>query len=170
MHIVDSATNSCKWQNSKQQNQADNLSLDNHLDSNGLEARLSTSRCEASACIQSRLGLICCAAVQAALLAPAKEACGLAILGCVLTIGCVALGASSTNAQLASEAIVELVMVEVACQHVVCSETTVRASLANSGTVSQCSLLVSTAGTSHGRLEARSCTARCEASACNVLT
>merc|ERR1711988_1931132 len=142
MHIVDSVTNSYKWQNSKQRSKLtiSAWSLENHLDSNGLEARLSTARCEASACIQSRLGLICCAAVQAALLAPAKEALGLAILGCILAIGRIALGAPSTDAQLASEAIVELVVVEVACQHVVCSKTTIRASLANSGTIRQCSL------------------------------
>jgi len=61
----------------------------------GLEARIGTGRCEASATVQCGLWLCSGAAVQASLFAPSKEACCLAILGGILTIGSIALGATT---------------------------------------------------------------------------
>merc|ERR1711874_928069 len=60
-----------------------------------LQAWLSSAGREASAAVQCCLGLCGSAAVQAALLAPTKEAGCLAILGGILTIGSIALGATT---------------------------------------------------------------------------
>merc|ERR1711881_567758 len=59
----------------------------------GLHAGISTSGSETGAAVQCSLWCICCAAIKAALLAPAEEARSLAILGCILTVGGIALGA-----------------------------------------------------------------------------
>merc|ERR550537_1768649 len=102
---------------------------------NIVHARISASRSEASAAVQSRLGFVRSAAIQAALLAPAQEAIRLAVLGSILTIGGIALGATRGHTDFACEASVELVMIEIAGHNVVSTQSTVGASFANNSRI-----------------------------------
>merc|ERR1712039_377188 len=123
----------------------------------GLQAWLSHGRREAGAatqCILSRLG-----AGEAARLAPAEEACGLAVLEAVLGNRVVALRATSADAQVGLHASSELVVIDAGE-----TKRPLAASillLANSRGIRKCSLVISAAGTSglqarlsHGRREA----------------
>merc|ERR1719198_1925351 len=103
---------------------------------------------ESSAGAKSGLGWL--GAVKAARLAPAKEAVSLAVCCTVLTGHGVALRAGSADASRCSEALVELVMVELAGDHVVRLGAAVIRLLAGGGRVSEGSLLVSGARTGDG--------------------
>merc|ERR1712159_403520 len=126
--------------------------------------RLGCSDLEASACGKGLLSWL--SAGEAARLAPAKEAIGLAILGAVLTGCCVALRASGADAGRGSEALVELVVVEVASEHIVRAGAAVVGLLASHLRISERGLLISRAGSSGLQLLARLGCSGLEASAC----
>merc|ERR1712046_55273 len=110
-----------------------------------LEAWISNSGCEASACGKSVLGRL--GAGQATRLAPAEEAVCLAVLGTVLASRCVALRACRSDANGCSEAAVELVMIKLASDDVEGCGAAVVGLLANNLRISESSLLISTACT-----------------------
>merc|ERR1711937_925292 len=75
-------------------------------------ARCSNCRGEASAAFETILGRL--SAGEAARLAPAKQACGLAVLEAVVSHGVVALGATRADAEIGLDARRELVVVDAA--------------------------------------------------------
>merc|ERR1712119_100682 len=79
-------------------------------DSSGLHARCWRSGRNTSACWKIDLGWCC--AIQTTLLAPSKQASSLAIFEAIVCSRCVTLGARSADANGASQAAVELVMVD----------------------------------------------------------
>merc|ERR1712066_170809 len=79
-------------------------------DGSGLHARRRRSSRNASACWKVDLGRSC--AIEAALLAPSKQASSLAILEAIVCSHCVTLGARSADANGTSQAAVELVVVD----------------------------------------------------------
>merc|ERR1719503_348239 len=105
---------------------------------------------ESSACGKGLLRWL--SAGKAARLAPAEEAISLAVLGPVLAGCCVTLGATGADAGRGAEARVELVMVEVASEHVVRAGAAVVGLLAGNLRISESGLLISVAGTSGGQL------------------
>merc|ERR1719336_2197901 len=130
---------------------------------NNLHAWVRDSWGETSATTQCILCWLC--AAEATRLAPSKEACGLAVLETIVSDSVVALGASSTDAEVRLNAGHELVMVDA------CDTKSLLAAcillLANSGSISKSCLVISTASTcglkawlSDGRSEA-SATTQC---------
>merc|ERR1712050_536581 len=80
------------------------------LSHHGLHARRRRSSRNASACWKIDLGRCC--AIEAALLAPSKQASSLAIFEAIVCSHCVTLGARSADANGTSQAAVELVVVD----------------------------------------------------------
>merc|ERR1711965_60817 len=97
----------------KQKQQFGSPTKPNHhgwLSHHGLHARRRRSSRNASACWKVDLGRCC--AIQAALLAPSKQAGSLAILEAIVCSHCIAFGAHRTDANSGSQAAVELIMVD----------------------------------------------------------
>merc|ERR1712063_61358 len=109
---------------------------------NNLHAWVCNGWREASAttqCILSWLG-----AAEATRLAPAKEACSLAVLEAIVSDGVVALGTSSTDAKVGLNAGNELVMVDAGHTQSLLAACILL--LANCGGISQGCLVISPAG------------------------
>merc|ERR1719316_2055363 len=86
--------------------------------SSGFKAWCGASSREACASRQVCLSIRC--AVQAALLAPTKEACSLAVLDTIICSLSVALRTRAANADCCCQAIIELAMVNLQCDKVGC--------------------------------------------------
>merc|ERR1712070_488100 len=115
------------------------------------KARIGDTWGEASAAGERILGWL--GAAQATFLAPAKQACGLAILEAIVSHGVVALAARGTDSEVTLHAAGEFVMVN--ATEAECLLATSILLVANSLCISQSCLVVTAAGTSDFAFKAR---------------